>query len=345
MRVLHVIGAFHHGGVERFVLDFVAAAKGQGVESRVLAVLDRSPGPLREAFEQEGAETFVCHLRQRSDAEKALRMAASGVDVVHSHLGVLSGEPFRWIRRSGHRAKLIAHEHTLVRFPFRYRAYELLAHRWTLRYADALAAVSEATGRRLAGRSGREWALIPPGIPMQAWQATGGRPEPGPPWRLLMAARFDPVKNHLFALDVAQMLVRRGFDFRLDLLGDGPLRPRVQAEIERRGLGGCISVHGAVENVAEWMRSAHLLLLPSQSEGAPRVLIEAAALGLPFLVSDQVDVSGMFQDATQKPLSVEEWVDAIQATQACRPATPLLDLSIERAIRDSLRLYGLDRTS
>jgi glycosyltransferase involved in cell wall biosynthesis len=174
---------------------------------------------------------------------------------------------------------------------------------------------------------------------MEEWRAGGERPEPGPPWRLLMVARFDPVKNHMFALDVASELVRRGFPFVLEMLGDGPLRPHIEAEIERRSLRDLVFVRGAVDDVASWMRSSHLLLLPSYSEGAPRTLIEAAAMGMPFLVSDRVDVGGLFLDALQAPLDAAAWADRIEATGEYRAATARVDLSIERALEDSLRLY------
>lgn len=331
---------FEHGGVERFVFDLVSALRLFGVESRVVAVLARREGSLERAFREQGVPIFRCHLRKRSQLQEVLRQALDGVTVVHSHLGVYSGDVFRLLRQLTS-ARLVAHEHTLVRFPWHKRWYESVSHVLTLRHADAFAAVSEATTRRLMKGDKRPCALVPPGVRLDEWPRRERQPD-APPWRLLMAARFDPVKNHLFAVQVASMLRDQGFDFILDLLGDGPMRPCVEREVLRHGLSEVVRFHGVQSDVASWMRDAHLLLLPSLSEGAPRVLIEASAVGLPFLTSDRVDVSGLFSGEVVVPLSVERWVHAVKE-RAHSPvqAQPLIDLSIERAARDLLTLYGI----
>lgn len=339
--VLHLIWVFQHGGVERFVLDLVPALRALGVESRVAALLARESGALEQAFVEQRIPVFQCHLRDRARLKDVLRHAADGVSAVHSHLGVFSGDPFRLLRRFSE-ARLIAHEHTLVRFPWHKRWYESASHALTLLHGDAFAAVSQAASQRLMKGDPRRCALIPPGVRLEDWKRRERAPD-GPPWRLLMVARFEPVKNHLFAVHVARRLRDEGFDFSLDLVGDGPLRPRVEREISRLGLTEFVRSRGVQSDVAKWMREAHLLLLPSLSEGAPRVLLEAAAVGLPFVASERVDVSGLFSGEATVPLQVEDWARAvIQRAQSLKPVEPVIDLSIERAARDSMELYGIE---
>lgn len=339
--VLHLIWVLQHGGVERFVLDLIPALRTLGVQSRVAALLARGSGALEQAFVQQGVPVFQCHLRNRAQLSDVLRRASDGVAFVHSHLGVFSGDAFRLLRRFS-KARLIAHEHTLVRFPWHKRWYEGVCHALTLRHADGFAAVSKATAQRLVKGDDQPCALIPPGIRLEDWPRRE-HPPIGPPWRLLMVARFDPVKNHRFAVQVAKKLRDAGFDFVLDLVGDGPLRPQVEREVARFSLDGVVRVQGIQNDVASWMRGAHLLLLPSLSEGAPRVLLEAAAVGLPFLASDRVDISGLFSGEAAVPLRVEDWAQAvIERTQSVNAVEPVVDLSIERATRDCVALYGME---
>jgi len=49
---------------------------------------------------------------------------------------------------------------------------------------------------------------------------------------------------------------------------------------------GCITYLGHVDDIPALLRSVHLVVLPSYREGAPRILIEAAAAGLPVVATD-----------------------------------------------------------
>jgi glycosyltransferase involved in cell wall biosynthesis len=70
------------------------------------------------------------------------------------------------------------------------------------------------------------------------------------------------------------------------ILGDGPTRPDVLAEIERHGLGGVVEAPGFVDaaDVADALGRAACLVLPSLREGYGLVVIEAAAAGTPSVV-------------------------------------------------------------
>jgi glycosyltransferase involved in cell wall biosynthesis len=73
---------------------------------------------------------------------------------------------------------------------------------------------------------------------------------------------------------------------RAEIFGDGPDRPRLLDEIERRGLTDVVEAPGFVEGdrVASALRRALCLLLPSRREGYGLVVIEAAAVGTPSIV-------------------------------------------------------------
>ncbi len=71
------------------------------------------------------------------------------------------------------------------------------------------------------------------------------------------------------------------------VLGDGPERPAVLAEIERLGLGDVVRAPGFVspEEVDRAFERATCLLLPSAREGYGLVVIEAAAAGTPSVLA------------------------------------------------------------
>jgi glycosyltransferase involved in cell wall biosynthesis len=73
---------------------------------------------------------------------------------------------------------------------------------------------------------------------------------------------------------------------RLVLLGEGPERRRLQALAERLGIAGEIEMPGQVDNVAEWLARADLLVSSSWWEGMQAVPIEALAAGCPVVATD-----------------------------------------------------------
>ena len=100
------------------------------------------------------------------------------------------------------------------------------------------------------------------------------------PLELLFVGALNDAKGAGRALQVALALQEAGVPCRLRLLGDGPDRPRYEAWVAQHGLRGVI-FHGWVPHqaVGPFNAAAHFILLPSRSEGWPKVLSEAMAYG------------------------------------------------------------------
>jgi glycosyltransferase involved in cell wall biosynthesis len=72
---------------------------------------------------------------------------------------------------------------------------------------------------------------------------------------------------------------------RLLIVGSGEgqtlsVEPELRDSVGRRGLDGCVSFTGRVDDVARWLRASDVFAFPSQFEALGLSLIEAAACGL-----------------------------------------------------------------
>ena len=105
---------------------------------------------------------------------------------------------------------------------------------------------------------------------------------------IIHVARFMPVKNHTFILDIAEALIEEQAKFVIYLVGNGPLRAHIEQQIEARNLSEYIKLLGLRANVVELMANADVMILPSLHEGFPVVLAESQAVGLSTLVADTV---------------------------------------------------------
>jgi glycosyltransferase involved in cell wall biosynthesis len=108
------------------------------------------------------------------------------------------------------------------------------------------------------------------------------------PWRLVMVGSLEqPYKGVDVALRALQRVRRHGLHVDLVVIGEGRMRPRLEKLCAALGLRGAVSFRGSLprEEVFAELRRSDVFLIPSRTEGLPRALIEAMALGLPALGS------------------------------------------------------------
>jgi alpha-1,6-mannosyltransferase len=99
----------------------------------------------------------------------------------------------------------------------------------------------------------------------------------GGPLRLISVGRLSAEKNPSLALDVSAELARRGVEHRLDLVGDGPMRLRL--EHRARGLPVRLLGHRAPDEVAGRLADADLALVGCTREAFGLAALEALASG------------------------------------------------------------------
>lgn len=103
--------------------------------------------------------------------------------------------------------------------------------------------------------------------------------------QLVCVARLSPQKGHLLLLEAIAPLAAAGLPFKLILVGDGELRPQIEAFIAQHHLQQQVEITGwaSGDTVRQHMLNSRLLVLPSFAEGLPVVLMESLALGRPVL--------------------------------------------------------------
>ncbi len=108
---------------------------------------------------------------------------------------------------------------------------------------------------------------------------------PGQPPVVLGIGRLTAEKNYKLLIE-AFRLVRKRLPARLLILGEGILRPELEALIAAYGLEHDVSLPGFVENPYVYLANAALFVLSSDYEGLPTVLIEALAVGRSIISTD-----------------------------------------------------------
>jgi glycosyltransferase involved in cell wall biosynthesis len=103
--------------------------------------------------------------------------------------------------------------------------------------------------------------------------------------QLVCVGRLSEQKGHLVLLEAAYRLATEGLNFKLVLVGDGPLRPQIEALIAEFKLQNRVEITGWANNdlVAHYIINSRAMVLASFAEGLPVVMMEALALGRPVI--------------------------------------------------------------
>lgn len=114
-------------------------------------------------------------------------------------------------------------------------------------------------------------------------------PDEGQPPSFLMIGRLLRDKGVHEFVEAARLVKQRHPEARFQLLGEVDAANRTA--IDRETVGnwqreGVIEYLGTSNDVREQIAASHCVVLPSYREGAPRTLIEAAAMARPVIASD-----------------------------------------------------------
>lgn len=97
--------------------------------------------------------------------------------------------------------------------------------------------------------------------------------------RVGMVANLRPIKNPELFIQAARKLHVRFPDATFHLVGDGSLRPTLEALVRRVGLGDRIIFEGALADVPGFLASLDVAVLSSDSEGLSNAVLEYMASG------------------------------------------------------------------
>lgn len=304
-RILHVVTDTDRRGAQSAAWDLHTVLESRGWDSRIVALAAGRAGGL----EIQTLGPSALH----PSTLRALRRAATRADLVIAHgsttlpacaLGLAGSTPFIYVNIGDPRAWLT----TRARF---------LRTRWGLRRAAAVAAISPTAAEIL-----RDWVGVPavkihvlPNFrdpetfrPLSAGEKRGARVELGlPPVGplVLWLGSMSREKRPDLALDVAASQPA----IHLALAGGGSL---VAGLVPRAQAVGA-SMLGPITNPERLLGAADSLLVTSDTEGVPGVVIEAGLCGIPVASTDVGFISDVVVGGQTGRLSPPNNVEALAA--------------------------------
>jgi len=336
-------GGVHHGTFARFrpVAVLAPALCDARTAAVALGVLLRHPWRAARTLaglHWAAGTSLWSHLRLVAVTPKALaggwRLRRLGVERIHAHFANQTAD-----------CAAIAAGVAVLPFSFTAHAYDIYSTAprqrnatldWKLRHAARIFAVSRYArdllrGRLSAADHGRVWTAYV-GIPTALFRLEP-QPADASGLRLLCVARFQEKKGLDTLIDACALLRDRGVRFHLRLIGDGPQRDELRAQVTRLALDGQVELPGPMpqEDVAQALRDCHVFVMPCRRDrtgdmdGIPTVFMEALASGRPVVSCAVSGVPELVRDGEtgllvppDAPASLADAVQRLAADPALR---------------------------
>jgi glycosyltransferase EpsF len=163
--------------------------------------------------------------------------------------------------------------------------------------------------------------------------------------------KFSKSKNQAFILKILKYLIKKDKRYVALLVGDGPLKEKIEHEAATMGLSNHVRFLGVRSDIPRMMKAFDVFLFPSLFEGFGIVTVEAQISGTPCIMSDSVPISTDMGLDLVRYLSLEEkpekWgVEVEKAINIQKPEKEALvkalsekGFSIQQNIEEWMKLY------
>ena len=290
MHVTHIIPTLSFGGAERTVVDIINSAP-RGFTFSVIVFFPDTP--LQAQITRANVEVICVpkkgqlSLKLFGEIKKVLQQLEP--DVVHTHL---FGADL-WGRVAAHSLGIpvVSTEHNIIDNDGRIKSY---VKRCLKNYSDISVACSEKVKQYMKKYYGLSDAIevVRPGVRLSEFTSLA-LPRFSSPLRCVIVGRLVEQKGHEVAL---RALAQVKGEWRLSIVGNGPLEARLHELVEKLGLSDRVKFFPATNAIAAVYAAHDVVLMPSKWEGLAIVALEALAAGRPLFVSNVGGMSEIIHD-------------------------------------------------
>jgi glycosyltransferase EpsF len=297
IRVLHIVGGMDRAGAETMVMNLYRNIDRSKVQFDFLYFKSKDCDYDKEIIELGGKIHRVVARNPLLRFMKTFKFfKANAYKIVQAHtlfnigfnllVAKLAGIPMR-----------IAHSHNTSASGsgIMVALYKSFSRLLIANFSTHFIACGEAAGKFLF--SSKDFTVLPNSIDVDSFVKIGKEEKDyiekqfnlnKTTLKLIQVGRLQKVKNHQFTLAICEELKKEKIDFHLYIVGQGILEEQIKDSLVIKNLQSNVSMLGVRNDVAQLMAGADIHIMPSHHEGFPVTLVEAQAIGLQSIISDNI---------------------------------------------------------
>jgi len=196
----------------------------------------------------------------------------------------------------------------------------------------------------------RRLRVVPNGVDFEALRRAAAQPTDAVPgrreFRIGFFGRLTSVKRVDVILEVAALLEQNAAgQFGVYVFGEGPLRSELEERARRLNLSESVQFMGFVGEPAPWLAKMNALLITSDHEGLPMIVLEAMGLGVPVISHAVGAIPEVLGDGALGTLIAnQEPSRYAEAVIALRDSPELTQAQTSRASQHVVGLYSAEHT-
>ena len=304
IKVLQLVEDLKIGGAERIIASIAEGLERRRFEISLWCIA--KGGEIADELKQKGIDIKILDIFSYHNPINILRLAyllrKAHPDIVHTH-GYFASTFGRLAAILARTPVIITHVHTTY---YGFKKRNTILEKCLSFFTDKVVCVSKAVNKfvvEVEGISEEKTCLIYNGVGKLRLGDTDSdidRKSLGfekEDLVVITVASLTPHKGHHVLINAATVVSKRHKNLRLLIVGDGPLRNKLEAYAKELRLSSNIVFTGQRKDIVSLLKLADLFVLPStEREGLGIALIEAMAKGLPVIGTELGGIPEVIKD-------------------------------------------------
>ncbi len=297
-KIAYVIPTLSLGGAEKQQVNILNGMIDDRFEIKLFVLKNKTQ--LLPQLKNEKIDVEICHIESMIDIGAFFRFIKSiksfNPDIIHAHM-YNANILVRFLKIVLPQCKIINHYHGMSQWMSKPKLY---LDKATSFLVDKFIVVSQKSFDLRLQREGypvEKMLLLFNSVDLKPLHETNMKLRDRKQIVIGMASRLIPLKNIAGAIFMTAELMKKGFDPRLVVAGDGPEKENLIKYSEKLGVHDKVEFFGFVEQMEEFYKKIDIYCISSKTEDLPLSIVEAMMAGKPVIASNVGGIPDILKDA------------------------------------------------